>query len=172
MKRIMASAAAVTLLSGGLAVVAAGPASAYCTEVGNVYYSFGSPTTVWKATSLKSSYITGPGTITFTKGRTWTVSASMTATVSAEAGVVFAKASTSLGVTVGASYAGTLGWAYALNVGAGKTMAMQQYKSARKFLVTKKTIVAPCDVKVVYSSTPTAPVASNADSNFKYALVY
>ncbi|GAB3875651.1 hypothetical protein [Terrabacter terrigena] len=171
-RRFVSSAAALGLaLSGATAVVAATPASAACSEVGNVYYSFSSVSTVWKRTSLSSSYVKGPGSVTLTKGRTWNVQASMTATVSAEAGVVFAKASTSLGITVGAGYSGTQSFAYTLNVPRGETKRLQQYKAAKRFVVTKKRIVAPCSTVVVYRSTVTAPVKSTADRYFKYALV-
>ena len=48
---------------------------------------------------------------------------------------------------------------------------LQQYKAAKRFVVTKKRIVAPCSTVVVYRSTVTAPIKSNADRYFKYALV-
>ncbi len=160
-------------LLGGVATIAQAPAAnAICADAGTVFYSFTSVSGVWKTTSLSSSYITGPGSISLTKGRTWEVNASMTATVSAEAGIVFAKASTSLGITVGASYSGTLQFTYTLDVAAGKTMRMQQYKSARKFTVTKKHLNSLCQTITDYSSSVTAPVASTADQYFKYALVY
>ena len=146
------------------------PASAICEP--SPSYSFTSVTTQWKATNLKSSYITGPGTITFSKGRSYTVSASMTATVSAEAGIVFAKASASLGITVGASYTSTVQYAYALNVASGQTRAMQQYKRAKKFNVTKYRVTSPCTLTKIYSASGIiAPYGSTAEQYFKYALV-
>ncbi len=170
-RTIAAGTVAALTCSGVAAIMAAAPAAAIC-DAPRTTYSFTSVSGVWKATNLSSSYITGPGSVSLAKGRTWGVSASMTATVSAEAGIVFAKASTSLGITVGASYSGTQSFTYTLNVASGKTQRMQQYKSARKFTVTKKTLQYPCSYVTTYSSSVTAPVASNADQYFKYALVY
>lgn len=176
-RRLVSSATALGLALSGVtavattAVVTAAPASAACSEVGNVYYTFSSPSTVWKRTNLSSAYIKGPGSVSLTKGRTWNVQASMTATVSAEAGVVFAKASTSLGITVGAGYSGTQSFTYTLDVPKGQTKRLQQYKASKKFVVTKKRIVGPCNPVVVYKSTVIAPIKSNADRYFKYALV-
>ncbi|MGN6753640.1 MAG: hypothetical protein ACTHJJ_13935 [Intrasporangium sp.] len=180
-RRLLASSTALALASSTAValsattaslVLTAGPAHAACTEAGNTYHSISGASSVWKATNLSSSYITGPGSVSITKGRSWTVSASMTASVSAEAGVVFAKASSSLGITVGASYSGTQSFTYTLNVDRGQTMRMQQYKSARQFTVHKYRVVAPCTTQTIYKSSVTAPVASNADQYFKYALVY
>jgi hypothetical protein len=172
-RRLSASGMALALAaSTAAAVLTATPAQAACTEAGNTYYSFSTASSVWKPTSLSSSYITGPGSVSITQGRTYSVSASMTASVSAEAGVVFAKASTSLGITVGASYSGTQAFTYTLNVDRGQTMRMQQYKSARTFTVHKYKVVAPCNTQTVYKTSVTAPVASTADKYFKYALVY
>jgi hypothetical protein len=52
----------------------------------------------------------------------------MTATVSAEAGVVFAKASTSLGVTLGAGYSGTQAFTYGLNVPSGQVRRHRPFR--------------------------------------------
>ena len=171
-RRVLSSATAVGLvLSGATAVVSATPASAMCAEAGQTYYSFSSVSTVWKRTSLSSSYVKGPGSVSLTKGRTWNVQASMTATVSAEAGVVFAKASTSLGITVGAGYSGTQSFTYTLNVPSGQTKRLQQYKASKRFVVTKKRVTPTCSTTVVYRSTVTAPIKSTADRYFMYALV-
>lgn len=170
--RRVAMIAASCLLAAGLTSTGTPMAHAACTEVGQTFYTFGPKTATWRATNLSSSYVKGPGSVSLTKGRTWTVSASVTASVSAEAGVVFAKASTSLGITVGASYSGTQSFTYTLNVPKGKTQRLQQYKRAYKFTVTKKRIVAPCTLKTVYSKQyVTAPVKSNADKYFLYKLV-
>ncbi|UOX90961.1 hypothetical protein MUY14_10155 [Amycolatopsis sp. FBCC-B4732] len=68
-------------------------------------YTFSNPSRSWLPTNLRSDYLRGPGTITYNKTATSTVNASITGTTSAEAGVIFAKASVSLAVSVGASYA-------------------------------------------------------------------
>src|SRR3954465_11904980 len=82
----------------------AAPASARCAPPGNdVIYVFTNKSFTYYPTNIHSDWASfrKGGTITYSQTKTMQVSASMTATVSAEAGVVFAKASTSLGVTVG-----------------------------------------------------------------------
>ena len=168
------SAALVTaglLASGSIVGVAAAPAAnAACDDVGKAYYTVTSKAWTWKATSLTSSYVRGPGSVSLTKGRTWTVSASATGTTSAEAGVIFAKASASVSVTLGGSYSGTQSFTYTLNVPAGKTQRLQQYKRALKFTIVKKRVVAPCNFQTVWTKTITAPTASKGDQYFMYAL--
>ena len=135
-------------------------------------YKIASAGSVWKATNLSSAYVRGPGSVSLTKGRAYTASASMTATVAAEAGVIFAKASTSLGITVGASYTGTQAFTYTLNVPSGQVRRMQQYKSARKFTVKKYTLNNyNCTYHLAYSSSVIAPVKSQAEKYFLYGLV-
>ena len=63
---------------------------------------------------------------------------SVTATVSAEAGVVFAKASTAIGVGVTASRSWTSGFKYTLTVPKGLKRRMRLMQESRTFLVTKK----------------------------------
>lgn len=60
---------------------------------------------------------------------------------------------------------------YTLNVPSGQTKRLQQYKAAKRFVVTKKRYTSTCSSVVVYSSTVTAPVKSGADRYFLYALV-
>jgi hypothetical protein len=57
-----------------------------------------------------------PGTITVAKGTTKTVSGSLQTTISADAGVIFAKVSTSVGISVGLSKAVTTNSSYAWTV--------------------------------------------------------
>ncbi len=153
-----------------VSVAAALPAAAMCDEA-KVIYKFASGENGWRRTTVSSAYIKGPGTVSITKGRSWTVSASMTATVSAEAGVVFAKASASLGVTVGASYTGSTSFTYSLNVPKGKTQKLQQYKKAKTFTVTKYKLVYPCKYVRVYKQTVKAPIKSKSESSYLYKLV-
>jgi hypothetical protein len=117
-------------------------------------YSFTSVTTSRRPTNLYSAYITGPGQITYNKTTTATVGASMTGTVSTEAGVIFAKASTSIGVGVTASRAWTDGFSYSLNVPAGQRRRMRLMQESRTFLVTKKAFdEGACRYVVVFSNS-------------------
>ena len=121
-------------------------------------YTFSGSSRSWLATNLRSDYLRGPGTITYNKTATSTVNASITGTTSAEAGVIFAKASVSLAVSVGASYAKSDSWSYAATVPAGKVLRLQQYKEARTFTVRKYHIVPPCTTKYLWTKKVSAPV--------------
>ncbi|HEV7976642.1 hypothetical protein [Amycolatopsis sp.] len=130
-----------------------------CPEVNDPpSYSFSKSSTAWMATNLRSDYLRGPGTITYNKTATSTVNASITGTTSAEAGVIFAKASVSLAVSVGASYSKSDSWSYAATVPAGKAMRLQQYKEGRAFTVQKYRIVPPCKTKYLWTKKVKAPV--------------
>lgn len=160
------SVAAVVLLacaSGVVpAVTGAGPQALAlypCPEVRDPPdYTFSGSSRSWLATNLRSDYLRGPGTITYNKTATSTVNASITGTTSAEAGVIFAKASVSLAVSVGASYAKSDSWSYASTVPAGKVLRLQQYKEARTFTVRKYRIVPPCTTKYLWTKKVSAPV--------------
>ena len=100
--------AVLALLASTLVVpaLAAAPASARCAPPGNeVIYVFTNKSFTYYPTNVHSDWaiFRKGGSITYSQTKTMQVSASVTATVSAEAGVIFAKASTSLGVTVGGS---------------------------------------------------------------------
>jgi hypothetical protein len=144
-----------------VAVGPAGPAAAVCPEVGNVYYTFSQVSTSRKMSNLRSDYLKGPGTISYSKSKTAEVNASMSASVEAEAGVVFAKASASIGTSVGASWSKSGTWSYSKDVPAGKTAQLVMYHTTKKFVVTKKKIVAPCTLVTVYTSSVNAPVKTS-----------
>ena len=117
-----------------------------------------------RPTNLKSDYITGPGTVSYTKTSTATVNASMTATVSAEAGVVFAKASSSIGVTVGASYSWSQAFTYSLEVPAGQRRRMRLSTASKAFVVTKQVFsTGLCRYTTVYSAPTNAPRLARDD---------
>ncbi|WP_162829980.1 hypothetical protein [Amycolatopsis palatopharyngis] len=160
---LMAVSVTVTpaVLGGGAQAFAA------CPEVGNVYYSISNGAKSWLKTNLRSDYLRGPGTITYNKTTTSSVNASVSGTTSAEAGVVFAKASVSLSVTVGGSYAKSDSWSYAAHVSAGQTKRLQQYKESRSFTAKKTRIVAPCNNRTEWSRKFNAPVKS---ATYKWQL--
>jgi hypothetical protein len=162
--RSVARGSVVAFALAALPVVstAGTPAAAACAEVGQISYAVSSPAKTWLPTNLRSDYLKGPGTITYSKTTTSTVSASITGTTSVEAGVIFAKASASIGVTVGGSYSKSGSWSYSATVPKGETKRLQQHKEGRQFTVKKKRIVAPCNVQAVWTKTVKAPVTSNA----------
>lgn len=136
----------VTLLAGLLVPtgLAAAPAQAACQPPNDqqLSYKFRNKEIVYHPTSLMSAWQVGGygGSITYNKTATKEVNASVTATVSAEAGVIFAKASTSLGVTVGGSYSRSESWSHTMNLPANKNRMyrMRQYHFSVNFEVMKK----------------------------------
>jgi hypothetical protein len=128
-------------------------------------YSFSSVSNATLPSNLYSDYIVGPATITYNQTKTAQVNASMTATVSAEAGIVFAKASASLGVTVGASWSQASSWSYSKSVPAGRTARLRMYHNAKRFTVTKKHWYSTtCSYRVVHTSTVVAPVKPGSNT--------
>jgi hypothetical protein len=85
------------------------------------------------------------GTITITKGTTKTISGSITGTTSGEANIIFAKATVSVGVTIGGSYAVTVTNAYSWQVPANQANGWVEMGSAGYRIDWQKGIYqAPC----------------------------
>jgi hypothetical protein len=161
MRRFVSLISTLPLATAFLVAGPATTATAACPEVGQVYYSFKDKTTSRILSNKRSDYLVGPGTINYTSSTTATANASMTATVAAEAGVVFAKASASLGVTVGGSWSKGGSWSYSKPVPKGKTARLVMWHESRSFTVTKKRLVAPCKLVTVYVSRVKAPRKAN-----------
>ena len=126
-------------------VIAAAPASArpIC-DTPYATYSITGKSFTYYPTNVYSAWASfrKGGTINYSSAKTLSVSASVTATVSAEAGVIFAKASTSLGITVGGSYSHSKTWSYTANVPATTKYKyrLHAYRYAANFTVTKKVL--------------------------------
>lgn len=142
MKRLLVL---VTMLASVLVPLGiAAPAQAYCIppDGTEVIYKFRNKQFVYHPTNLMSNWVVlrNGGSITYQQTTTKEVNASVTATVSAEAGVIFAKASTSLGITVGGSYSKSASWSYTANVPASTTYKyrLHQYHYSVNFEVMKK----------------------------------
>lgn len=155
---------AMTLLAGILATssiaLTASPAHAYvagCDGPGHPKYKISNVSYVRKATNLKSDYLAGPGTITYTKTTTAEVNASMSGEVTAEESVVLASASQTIGVSLGASWSKSGSWSYSKPVPAGKVARLVMFHESRKFLVTKYYLDHDCNVHTIYADYVTAP---------------
>ena len=157
--------AALSLVASA-ACVSAPPAQAaarICDEVRTIY-SFSEVTRNRRPTSVKSAYITGPGTISYNKTISTSVGFTASASVSAEAGVVFAKASATAGVALTTQRSWTDGFTYTLSVPSGQRRAMQLFQESRSFKTTKKILQSPCYDKTVYSrQTANAPRKTRVD---------
>ncbi len=142
MKKILAVLAVVASMLV-VPVLAASPASARCAPPGDeTIYTFKNKSFTYHPTNIHSDWaiFRRGGSITYSKTKTMQVSASMTATVSAEAGVIFAKASTSLGLTVGGSHSWSQSWSYTANVPADRKhkYRLHAYHYTANFSVMKK----------------------------------
>lgn len=140
--------------------LATAPASAQC-DAPNPHYKFTDVSHSKRLSNLRSDYMEGPATITYSRQKTASVNASMTASVEAEAGIVFAKASTSLGVTVGAEWSKSGTWSYEKKVPRGETARLVMWHASRRFLVTKYRLIEGCEYQRVYRSRVDAPLKSN-----------
>ena len=158
MRRTLTTMLASIAVAAPMTLGVASSASAACPEAGQIYFIIGPATASSKMTNLRSAYLQGPGTITYNQTRSATVTATMSTKVSAEAGVIFAKASTELGVSVGKSWSKAGTWTYAKPVPSGKTARLVMYHETRRFRVTKRSISgATCQATTLWSETVTAP---------------
>ena len=135
----------LTGLLAGLVVpvLTASPAGAQCAppDGAEVTYRISDTSFAYHPTNVHSDRVSlrHGGSITDSESRTVRVSASMTLTVSAEVGVVFAKASTSVRVTVGGSCAKSGTWSYTADVPADTQdeYRLHAYRYAVRFAMTK-----------------------------------
>jgi hypothetical protein len=87
--------------------------------------------------------------------------ASVNASVSAEGSVIFAKASATLGVTVGRTWGTTKVWNYdGPAVPRGKKGRLVLYHEGRGFVVTKESLRAPCRYVTDWSYAVDAPTSA------------
>jgi len=171
MNRILSTGLASAMLVGGL-VATASPASAAaqgCTEAGQKGYKISDKSTVYKGTNLRSDWFLDKDkpTLGYESNKTGTVSASGTAGVEAEAGAIFAKASTSFSVTVGKEWSKSQTWSYSATAvnKAGKTkVRLIMTHEAKKFKARKWVIVnsnGACKTSWKWTKWFTAPVKKN-----------
>lgn len=127
---------------------------------------------VWASTSAASDFVYWPhgGTLTYDETRTAATSATASATVTAEAGVVFAKASTALGVAVGRTWTRSASWRYTANVPADRyhKYRLHLYHESYSFRVSKYYwSTGTCSYSISDHGYPTqvyrAPTAGNSN---------
>jgi hypothetical protein len=108
---------AVPVYAASIAVAA--PATAVVCTDWTSYYAIKDKVEHRQPTSVYSNWVWpryGSFTITYNETKSYTNTASVTATVSVKEGVIFASASESIGVTVGASWSQSKSWSYAATV--------------------------------------------------------
>ncbi|MFE7359256.1 hypothetical protein ACFU8Q_40855 [Streptomyces sp. NPDC057543] len=171
MKRAIATLVSTAMLGAGVVGATASPASAGEICDAPPVYTIGDKKTVWVNTNIHSDWGKPGVTLGYTKNRTGTWTATGTATVGAEAGVIFAKASSSFSVSLGKSWSKSDTWSYSATVQKkkGKTMGrlMMQHE-AKGFSVTKYRFAAKAGghcqkVKVWKKSNNVAPVKKNSN---------
>ncbi|WP_148615587.1 hypothetical protein [Nocardioides rubriscoriae] len=124
MKRLAHLLLSVPLVLAGLVVTATVPlapaATAGCAPpAGDAIWKITNVTKSFKPTGLYSNWVQAKYDkmhITYAKTATSTWSATVTGTISAEAGVIFAKASTSISVAVGKQWSKTDTWSYTADI--------------------------------------------------------
>ncbi|HEX2689010.1 MAG TPA: hypothetical protein VHN14_20450 [Kofleriaceae bacterium] len=161
----------VAVLAGfTVPLMATPPAHAAC-DTPHTIYQFSSVRKSALMTNVRSAWADGGFTINYQENKTATVNASVTGTVSAEAGIVFAKASASIGVTVGGSWSKSSTWSYSAQVPKGMEGRIVMYRESRAFLVTKKRFQPPCRYVVVYRNAHVnAPVTRGDGYIFRMQL--
>lgn len=116
-------------------------------------------------TNVYSDYIRGPGTISYTKSKTAATGAALSAEVTAEAGVVLAKASTTVGTTVSKTWSHDQSWSYTKPVPAGRVARLMMFHQALQFRASKYRLgLGGCTrAELLSTSVNVAPVAGNAN---------
>jgi hypothetical protein len=152
-KGLMAKGLTLLLAVPAAAVVTAPSSYAACAEVGNVYYTTTqSPT--YRGDSDTRTYGRSGGTLTIALGESVTTGGSITGTTSAEAGVIFAKASVSVGVTIKKDWTSSVTRSYSWKVPSTQSTGwIEAGHHAYKVSYTKKTLVAPCNLRTDKTGT-------------------
>lgn len=169
MRRALSTALAAVIVSGGT-IVAAAPANAGvqgCDSSGT-YIAIINKKTVWKPTNIHSDWARPGVTISYAKNKTGSWTATGTATVGAEAGVIFAKASTSFSVSLAKTWSKSDTWTYSATVQrkAGKTKGrLMMYHDAKSFTAHKYRVYTGaggvCKTQTVYKKPGIIPVKAN-----------
>lgn len=123
-----------------------------------VKYEFMKPQKSKLLTTAMGRWTRAPVDASLTVGRTATVNASITGTVTAEAGVIFAKASTQPGITVGGSYAWQTSETWSEKVPAGREARIVIYHDSLAFKVNKQQLTADCRYENAGHATVNTPV--------------
>ncbi|MFF8592172.1 hypothetical protein ACF061_12115 [Streptomyces sp. NPDC015220] len=167
----MSAALSTALLSAGAVAVSTTPAAAGAMCDTSPIYSIGDKKTVWRATNVHSDWAKPGVTISYAKNKTGSWTATGTATVGAEAGVIFAKASTSFSVSLGKTWSKSDTWTYSATVKKKKGKSrgrLMMYHEARGFSVTKYRFEPKAGgtckkVKLWKKSNNVAPVKKNSN---------
>ncbi|MFC1439430.1 hypothetical protein ABUW04_14300 [Streptacidiphilus sp. N1-10] len=181
MRRIASAALVTAIAASGLVAVAAPSQAATvhpmgCVDAG-VHYSFSKAKMVWRPTNIYSPWGRKGFTFSYTTSKTGTWSATGTATVGAEAGVIFAKASTSFSLAIGKTWSHTSSWGVSGTISSlprGKTQGRtMMYHKAEQFTTKKYTVNHTCSKTTVnWTKTFVAPYRSSDNSTYLWGYQY
>ncbi|MFJ6630841.1 hypothetical protein ACIQMR_05415 [Streptomyces sp. NPDC091376] len=170
MKRAFSAMLATVVVGGGVIVATTTPAYAACDNTGT-FISIINKKTTWKRTNVHSDWAQPGINIRYSKTKEATFKAEGTATIGADAGVVFAKANVSFSGTLGKSWSQSDSWSYSGTVQRkpgktkGRLMMFHEAKSftAHKYRVTNGT-GGQCKSTTVYKKAGTYPVKKNVNT--------
>lgn len=136
---------------------------AYCV------FDDGSTKQVYISSTIADAYIpgsyraygTGPGTLTLGAGQSTTVSAEVSASVSAEAGIILSKASVQFGTSLGWETNTYVSSSYSINVPAGQTMYIEAGGHGRGLAVQVDRFDQYCNIITTYGSAKTVYASGN-----------
>jgi hypothetical protein len=158
------STIAITIAAAGWLVPVRSANAVPVCDAPRIKYEISNPRKGNLLTSARGTWVdsvTVPTEAALTQGHTAEVNASINASETGEAGVIFAKASTQLGITVGGSYSWQTSERYAATVPVGHEGRIVIYRDSREFSVAKKQLTADCRYETVYRKRITAPVRSS-----------
>jgi hypothetical protein len=170
---VLLSAAAI----GTAQAATAGPHLMRCNPIAGTVISSKaiSVASAWSPTNLSSNFITGPGTITYTRNATSLTGQQVSAQFSVDEGLLFVSAKETYGLTLQRSHSQTEQWSYAKTVPAGKTERLEQYHQSyeigirQTYMGYKKGGI--CHVYTEISKTGNFfPSASASSESFCWAL--
>lgn len=116
-----------------------------------------------RPTNVKSAYMYGPASISYTKTVTASVAATFSGEASFEGGLIVASASAKAGVALTYSRAWTDGFSYTASVPAGQRRALQLFQASRAFRVTKQSLTSSCTYVTRYTASGNAPRLARED---------
>lgn len=166
MKRTTSGLVSLALAGSGL-VAAAAPSYAVCAPEDPIF-TISNVVRIDKPTSLVSSAIEGPGSVSYddnaTASTTWGGSTSVSGDISA---IVF-ELEAKVEVNHSKTWSKSQTWRYTLAIAAGKTQRIRMFHRSSRFKVTKKTFnTGLCKWRTAYTETVNVPYSSNADNVWK-----
>jgi hypothetical protein len=159
-----AAAAATLLAVATLTVAMAGPATAGCPYESD--WEVYAKRNVWMLTSTYSSWLSGPGTISYSTSSTASRGTTKSASISVSAQAIIYKAEAKFGMDWSSSTSKSQTWTYSIPVPSGQTARAGVYKLGSRFSVRRYTIGGNCTVSYGPTYYQFSPFGSNDNSKY------